>query len=150
MEVDVQTAIEIARERAVVAAYAADPDNATTWYTNIKRVEWRSTKSIQVGARIAFIAHFLGRTIDYTYEIKEFVPGERLVMATSEGPFAMETTYTWSDAPSGGTKMTLRNRGTPSGFSRVAAPMMKAAMRRANGRDLLRLKRILERDPARE
>ena len=150
MEVDVHTAIDIARDRAAVASYASDPDTATTWYTNIQRVEWRSTKSIQVGARIAFIAHFLGRTIDYTYEIKEFVPDERLVMATSEGPFAMETTYTWCDTPSGGTKMTLRNRGTPSGFSRVAAPMMKAAMRRANGRDLSRLKRIVEREPARE
>jgi hypothetical protein len=150
MEVDVHTAIDIARDRAAVASYASDPDTATTWYTNIKRVEWRSTKPVQVGSRIAFIAHFLGRTIDYTYEIKEFVPGERLVMATSEGPFAMETTYTWSDTPSGGTKMTLRNRGMPSGFSKVAAPMMKAAMRRANSRDLLRLKRILERDPGRE
>jgi len=150
MEVDVQTAIDIDRARAVVAAYASDPDNATTWYTNIKRVEWRSSKPLQVGSRIAFIAHFLGRKIDYTYEIKEFVPGERLVMATSEGPFAMETTYTWSDIPSGGTKMTLRNRGTPSGFSRVAAPMMKAAMRRVNSKDLMRLKRVLERDSARD
>jgi hypothetical protein len=148
MEVDVQTAIEIDRERAAVAAYASDPDNATTWYTNIKRVEWRSTKPLQVGSRIAFIAHFLGRTIDYTYEIKEFVPGQRLVMATSEGPFAMETTYAWSDAQSGGTTMTLRNRGTPSGFSRIAAPAMKAAMRRANSKDLMRLKQILERDSA--
>ena len=148
MEVDVQTAIEIDRERAAVAAYASDLDNTTTWYTNIKRVEWKSTKPLQVGSRIAFIAHFLGRTIDYTYEIKDFVPGERLVMATSEGPFAMETTYTWSDLPSGGTKMTMRNRGTPSGFSRVAAPMMKAAMRRANSKDLIRLKRIVERDSA--
>ena len=150
MEVDVQTAIDIDRARAVVAAYASDPDNATTWYTNIKRVEWRSSKPLQVGSRIAFIAHFLGRKIDYTYEIKEFVPGERLVMATSEEPFAMETTYTWSDGRSGGTKMTLRNRGTPSGFSRVAAPMLKAAMRRANNKDLMRLKRVLERDSARD
>jgi uncharacterized membrane protein len=148
MEVDVQTAIEIDRERAAVAAYVSDPDNATTWYTNIKSVEWRSTKPLQVGSRIAFIARFLGRTIDYTYEIKEFAPGQRLVMATSEGPFAMETTYAWSDTQSGGTKMTLRNRGAPSGFSKVAAPVMKAAMRRANSKDLARLKQILERDSA--
>jgi len=148
MEVDVQTAIDIDRPRAVVADYASDPDNATTWYLNIKRVEWRSGKPLQAGSRIAFMAKFLGRSIDYTYEIKELVPGERLVMATSEGPFAMETTYGWSDTTSGGTRMTLRNRGTPSGFSKVAAPMMKAAMRRANGKDLARLKQILERDSA--
>ena len=144
MKVDVQTEIEIDRPRVEVAAYASDPDNATTWYRNIKRVELKSPKPLQVGSRIAFVAQFLGRTIAYTYEVKEMVAVERFVMATSEGPFAMETTYSWSDTSSGGTKMSLRNRGTPSGFSKVAAPMMTSAMRRANQKDLGRLKQILE------
>lgn len=144
MEVDVVTEIEIARPRAVVAAYSMDPDNATSWYRNIKRVEWKSPKPLKVGSRLAFEAQFLGRTIAYTYEVKELVPNERFVMATSEGPFAMETTYSWSDAPDGGTKMMLRNRGRPSGFSKVAAPMMSGAMRRANNKDLSELKQILE------
>ena len=146
MEVDVVTEIEIARSRPEVASYAADPDNATSWYRNIKRVEWKSPKPLQVGSRVAFVAQFLGRTIAYTYEIKELLPNTRLVMATAEGPFAMETTYEWSDTPAG-TKMTLRNRGTPSGFSKVAAPMMVSAMRRANTKDLARLKQICEALP---
>ena len=144
MEVDVVTEIEIARPRVEVAAFAMDPDNATSWYRNIKRVEWKSPKPLEVGSLLAFEAQFLGRTIAYTYEVKEMVPGERFVMATSEGPFAMETTYAWSDAPSGATRMSLRNRGEPSGFSKVAAPMMASAMRRANSKDLARLKEILE------
>ena len=127
-----------------MASYASDPDNATTWYRNIKSVEWKSGPPLQVGSQIAFVAEFMGRTIAYTYEVKDVVPHERFVMATSEGPFAMETTYEWSDSPSGGTRMTLRNRGTPSGFGKVAAPMMKAAMRRANAKDLALLKRLLE------
>jgi hypothetical protein len=142
--VNVLTEIEIDRPRAVISAYAADPDNATIWYRNIKRVEWESSKPLQVGSRIAFLAQFLGRTIAYTYEVKEMVPHERFVMATSEGPFTMETTYSWSDTPTGGTKMTLRNRGTPSGFGKIAAPIIATAMRRANQKDLKRLKAILE------
>jgi hypothetical protein len=142
--VDVVSEIEIARPRADVAAYACDPDHATEWYVNIKDVEWRSPPPLAVGSRVAFVATFLGRLLDYTYEIRELIPGERFVMSTAEGPFPMETTYTFEDAGDGATRMTLRNRGEPAGFAKVAAPMMAQSMRRANGRDLRRLKEILE------
>jgi uncharacterized membrane protein len=146
--VDVQTEIEIDRPRSEVAAYACDPDNATSWYEHIKAVEWESPKPVAVGSRVGFVARFLGRRVAYTYEVKVIVPGERLVMSTAEGPFPMETTYTWEDTPNGGTKMTLRNQGEPSGFSRIAAPMMASAVRRANRNDLMRLKAILEALPS--
>jgi uncharacterized membrane protein len=143
--VDVVSEIEIARPRAEVAAYAADPDNAGAWYENIKAVEWRTEPPLAVGSRVAFVAHFLGRRLEYVYEVRELVPGERLVQSTADGPFAMETTYTWDDAPGGATRMTLRNRGEPEGFSKLSAPLMRRAMARANRRDLERLKEILER-----
>jgi hypothetical protein len=91
------------------------------------------------------LARFLGRTLRYTYELVELVPGERLVMRTSEGPFPMETTYTWESASGGGTRMTLRNRGEPAGFSKLVAPFMAPAMRRANRKDLAAVARLLER-----
>ena len=144
MPVDVVTDTVIARPRAIVAAYACDPDNATAWYANIKAVEWRTERPLAVGSRIAFVAQFLGRRLAYTYEVRELVPGERFVMSTAEGPFPMETTYTWADGPGGGTRMTLRNQGEPAGFSRLVAPLMAGAMRRANRKDLRRLKAVLE------
>lgn len=147
MQVDVTTEIEIARPRRAVAAYACDPDNATTWYANIEHVEWTTPKPLQVGTEVSFVARFLGRRLAYTYKIREFVPGRRLVMNTADGPFAMETTYEWDDTSSGSTTMTLRNRGTPSGFANIAAPAMARAMRRANTRDLHLLERILETSP---
>jgi hypothetical protein len=76
--------------------------------------------------------------------VRELIPDERFVMATSEGPFPMETTYTWQDAPSGRTRMTLRNSGEPSGFSRLMSPLVATAMRRANRKDLRRLRSLLE------
>ena len=144
MVVDVRTQIDIDRPRGEVAAFAADPDNAERWYTNIKRVTWRSERPLAVGSQIEFGAEFLGRNLDYTYEVKEHEPGERFVMATAEGPFPMRTTYTWRDAPGGGTTMELRNEGAPSGFKAIAAPFMKVAMRRENRKDLRRLKGLLE------
>jgi uncharacterized membrane protein len=142
--VNVRTEIEIARPRTEVSAFAADPDNATTWYENIKSVEWRTSPPLGVGSQIEFVATFLGRRLAYTYEVVEHSPGERFVMRTADGPFPMETTYTWNDAPGGGTKMTLRNAGQPSGFGKIAAPVMARAMRHANTKDLRRLKAILE------
>jgi len=142
--VDVRTEIEINRPRGDVADYASNPDNALAWYQHIKEVEWNSAKPLGVGARIVFVAHFLGRRLDYVYQVKELDPGERFVMATAEGPFPMETTYTWEDTDEGGTRMFLRNRGQPSGFSRLTAPLLKGAMRRANRKDLSRLKALLE------
>jgi uncharacterized protein YndB with AHSA1/START domain len=141
---DVQTEIEIRRGRAKVVAYAADPDNAPEWYENIETSEWETSPPLSVGSRMKFTARFMGRRLAYTYEVRELVPGERLVMSTDEGPFPMETTYTWHDAAADVTRMTLRNRGEPAGFAKVGAPMMAAAMRRANRKDLQRLKEILE------
>jgi hypothetical protein len=144
MAVDVQTEIVISRPRAEVAAYASDPDNAASWYQNIESAEWKTPRPLAVGSRVAFVARFLGRRLAYTYEVTELVPGERFIQRTMEGPFPMETTYTWEDAPGGGTRMKLCNRGEPSGFSSFAAPVMATAMRRANQKDLARLKGILE------
>ena len=144
MSVDVSTEIVIRRPREEVAAYSANPDNAPIWYVNIKEVQWKSQPPLALGSRIAFVATFLGRRLAYTYEIIELQLGSRLVMSTQEGPFPMETTYTWEDTADGSTRMTLRNRGSPSGFSNLLTPFMASSMRRANRQDLTKLKQILE------
>ena len=99
---------------------------------------------LQIGTEVAFVARFLGRELRYTYAIVEHT-GRSLVMRTAEGPFPMETSYGFEPLPDGSTRMTLRNRGMPSGFSRLVAPLVRIAMRRATSKDLSLLKQILER-----
>ena len=144
MAVDVVTEIVIARPAGVVAVYAADPTNAPAWYDNITSAAWQTGPPLRTGSRIAFTARFLGRHLAYTYEITDFIPAERLVMRTSQGPFPMETTYTWQAVDDRSTRMTLRNRGEPAGFSNLTAPLMTIAMRRANRKDLANLRTRLE------
>jgi uncharacterized membrane protein len=146
--VDVQTEILIDRPVAEVADYAANPDNAPSWYINIKSVEWRTDPPLRDGSKVAFVAHFLGRRLAYTYEIIQYEPRRQLVMRTADGPFPMETRYTWEELGSSSTRMRLRNRGAPQGFSRVMTVFMVPAMRRTNRKDLARLKALLEKEGA--
>lgn len=143
MNVDVTTRTDIAAAISKVAAFASEPDNAPRWYVNIKSVEWQTPRPFRIGSRFAFVAHFLGRRLAYVYQVVDYVPDKRLVMRTADGPFPMETVYEWEPIETG-TRMTLRNRGTPSGFSRIVAPFMSAAMRRANQKDLAALKTLME------
>jgi uncharacterized membrane protein len=144
MPVDVSVEKVINRPLAEVAAYAGDPSNAPEWYANIRSVEWRTAPPAAVGSQLEFVATFLGRRLVYTYEIVELIAGARLVMRTAQGRFPMETTYEWSAVSRNRTLMRLRNRGEPSGFGRVAAPVLGAAVRRNTTKDLARLKRLLE------
>jgi hypothetical protein len=146
MPVDVCTGIVIRRPVAVVSGYSADPANAPEWYRNIESATWQTAPPVRAGSRIAFVARFLGRRLEYIYEVTELAPGQRLVMRTEQGPFPMETTYTWAAAADDATMMTLRNRGEPTGFASVAAPALASAVKRATRSDLVRLKSLLEGD----
>jgi uncharacterized membrane protein len=144
MGVDVMVTEVIERPIADVAAYAGDPSNAPEWYGRIESAEWETDPPLRLGSRIRFHATFLGRELDYTYEIVEFTPGEQVAMSTTDGPFPMNTVYTWRPVGNRVTHMVVRNHGEPNGFGKLAAPFVSRAMRSAMASDLRRLKQLLE------
>jgi SAM-dependent methyltransferase len=139
---------DAAREVDREGAAAADEGAVMRWCAEGELAElWRDAglEDVRFGRLPGRFRGALSGTAPRLHlEVREIIPGERFVMATSEGPFPMETTYTWEDAPSGRTRMTLRNRGEPSGFSRLMTPLVATAMRRANRKDLRRLRSLLE------
>ncbi len=143
--VNVFTEIIIRRTVEEVSEYAAIPDNAPEWYVNIHSAEWQTEKPLTIGSRIAFKAQFLGRELEYVYEIVEYKLHQKLIMRTVDGPFPMETTYTWEAIDDNNTRMTLRNKGNPTGFSKLIGPFMSFMMKRANMKDLKKIKETLER-----
>lgn len=145
--VDVLTEIIIDCPKDLVAEYAANPDNAPEWYVNIDSAIWQTEKPLKIGSQIAFKAKFLGKELKYVYEIIEFIPKQKLVMKTTNGPFPMETTYTWESIHSNSTLMTLENKGNPTGFSKFITPFMSLMMKKANMKDLKSIKNILEDKP---
>ena len=144
MSVDVAVTTVIERPIDEVSSFSGDPSNAPTWYRRISSAEWETAPPITLGSRITFRARFLGRELVYTYEVVEFTPDSQVAMRTTEGPFPMRTTYTWRAIGDRATHMTLRNTGEPRGFSKLAAPFLSFAMRRAMTQDLARLKHLLE------
>jgi hypothetical protein len=118
------------------------------WHANIADVMWESPPPLAVGTRISFVTEILSQRLTYTYQVTELVQGELLVISTEEGPFPIETTYTWEEAPGGNTVMRLRNRGEPIGLGKkMSARLLARSIRRANEADLRRLKEILESQP---
>jgi uncharacterized membrane protein len=149
VSVDVAVTTVIERPIGEVSGFAGDPSNAPTWYRRIASAEWQTDPPITLGSRITFRARFLGRGLVYTYEVAEYTPGSQVAMRTTEGPFPMRTTYTWRALSDRATHMTLRNEGEPQGLSKLTAPIISFAMRRAMTEDLARLKELLERGEAR-
>jgi len=146
MEIDVVSEIEIALPREQVAEFAADPVNAMRWRQIFEEVEPEHAGPPAVGWRIVFVSKVLASKLTYTYEVVEHLPGERLVMRTEDGPFPVETTYAWEDADGGGTRMTLQTNGEPKKHStKLAVRLMAKAMRKADAKDLAKLKAVLER-----
>lgn len=147
---DVTAATTFDAPRTLVAAVAGDPDQAMRWYANIRSVQWEGDPVLQEGARVDFVARFLGRRLAYTYEIVDLVPDERLVMRTDDGPFPMETTYTWWDEEEvegrPRTGMSLRNAGRPKAMTTLASGAVTLGMKRAMRRDLERLRLVLREE----
>lgn len=143
MSIDVTAAIKIGRARGDVATYATDASNDPLWIGGVVESGVLSDGPMRQGIRVARVAKFLGKRIEYVNEVIEYDPGIRLVMKSVSGPFPMTISYEIEEA-AGGTLTQIHIRGEAEGFFKLAAPVLARFVRRSIMRDLETLKRLLE------
>jgi uncharacterized protein YndB with AHSA1/START domain len=145
MSVDITAETIIDRPRDRVAAFVMDPRNDPIWIGGILEARQETEGPFGEGTRVARVASFLGRRMQYTPVVVAYQPGQRLVMQTDK-PFPMTIAYTFEDAVGGGTRTSVRVEGDGSGFYRLAAPLLATMVRRNVQNDLETLKGLLEAD----
>ena len=143
MSIDVTAQVAIHRARGEVAAYMIDPANDPTWIGGVREVRMETPPPLRAGSRVARVASFLGRRVEYVNEVTELDPGRVLDMRSVKAPFPMRVTYSFEDD---GAATIVRNRvrGDPGGFYALFGPLLAPLVKRSVQRDLERLRDVLE------
>jgi uncharacterized membrane protein len=144
MNIDVTAEVQIMRPLADVAAYMIDPAHDPEWIGGVREARLVGDPPLGVGSRVARVASFLGRRVEYVNEIVALDPAECLDMRSVQAPFPMRITYSFTDRDGGATTVRNRVRGAPGGFFALFGPLLAPLVRRSVQRDLDRLRGVLE------
>jgi len=146
--IDVMAELLINKPKSEVAAYATNPDHDPVWISGIVESKMLTDPPLAQGSQVERVASFLGRRIQYILEVVDWEPGSRMGMHSIKGPFPMDVTYEFEEAPSEtvelGTLARIRVKGEASGFFKLASPLLAQAVKRSISKDLKNLKEIME------
>jgi hypothetical protein len=142
MGIDVRPSIVIRRPRAEVAAVMFDPRNDSRWTTGVVDCRPLSEGRLRAGSRVERTTRFLGRRFSYLYETTA-ADNDVSVDLKVDQPFPMRIRYELQDAADG-TLTSIRARGDASGFFRLAEPLLARMVARNIGKDLEKLKALVE------
>ena len=137
--------VKIDRPAAEGFAYLEDVTNNTEWLRGMRSCTWVTDPPIRVGSRYEQVAEFLGKEIRTTFEITAHEPG-RLVTIESQAGSSFPLTVTREVEPLGEAhcRVVETVESDPSGFYRVAQPLLRLMVARNIRRDYGRLKELLE------
>jgi uncharacterized membrane protein len=147
MSIDITAQVAIRRARGEVAAYMTDPANDPTWIGGVREVRMETPPPLRAGSRVARVASFLGRRVEYVNEVTDLDPERVLDMRSVKAPFPMRVTYSFEDADGHGEAATIvrnRVRGDPGGFFALFGPLLAPLVKRSVQKDLERLRDVLE------
>jgi uncharacterized membrane protein len=142
VSIDITAEVHVMRPREQVAAYMTDPANDPEWIGGLREARLLGDGPLGEGSRVARVASFMGRKVEYVNEVVGLEPGRTLDMRSVKAPFPMHITYTFEDS-GGGTLVRNHVRGGGGVFS-LGSPLFAPLVRRNVQRDLERLRDVLE------
>ena len=144
----VEISCEIKRPVEEVFAYATDPAKTPEWKTSVLESSAEPEGPMRVGTQIHTVMRLLGRRLESTAEVTEFVPNRKLVQKANS-PFPVEVTCL-TEPTSAGTKVTAMAVAEPGGFFKMAEPVLVLIAKKQGHAELATMKALLEaREPAR-
>jgi carbon monoxide dehydrogenase subunit G len=128
-----------------VFAFLADPTNLTRWQTSLIAVRPHRRGPLRPGVEVTETRRFLGRIMETTWVCTELHPS-RSVIESDEGPVPFRGIWDL-EADGGATRFTwtLETGGLAA---RLANAVAARVARQELTEDALRLKQLLEQNPA--
>jgi uncharacterized membrane protein len=147
VSIDITAEVAIRRPLGEVAAYMIDPAHDPEWIGGVRSVRTETPPPLAVGSRVARVASFLGRRVEYVNEVTELDPERVLDMRSVKAPFPMRVTYSFAAGATDGAPTTVvrnRVRGAPGGFLALFGPLLGPLVKRSVQKDLERLRDLME------
>jgi hypothetical protein len=126
-----------------VWAFVMDETNDSLWQTTLTDVHKLTDGPLGVGSQVSESRRFLGRKLETIWEMTACEPPHTSSIASVKAPFAWEGTYTLAE-DGDATRFTIRLRGNPGGFFRIAEPLLERFVRREIAGNLGNLNDVLE------
>jgi uncharacterized membrane protein len=141
--ITIEKSIHINRPVADVFAYVADIANDAKWQVDLIRSEQTSPGPLGIGTTGLYVQKFMGREMKNETVVTAYEPPKRHGFKTTSGPVKFEAETTFEDM-GGGTHLTISIKGEPGGFFKVAEGLLAKELEKSMGRDLAKLKELLE------
>jgi len=141
---EVRANVDIDRPATDVFVYIADMSNNPAWPKGMQGWRWTSDPPLRLGSTYGQVARFLGREIVSSFEVTEFVDGERIRIESTSGSMPLDITRSVVARGDGACSVSAIVRGDASGIFSLAEPLMRKMVGRSVDGDYERLKAQLE------
>lgn len=141
------TPLAVKRSPQEVFAYVADVNRQKEWSNAVVDSRLEGFGPVAKGSRFTQTVKILGRTSSADWEVSDYQPDRRIEFRTVSGPVQLRWDVEIS-GKDGNTLLRSHSWAEPGGFFKMAAPVLRGAMRRQANNDFRTLKTLLEEERA--